>query len=192
MVGETTTMCSVLTGNDEQRSMTGETVDSPRAKRPSLHTPSPMGERKRSPLAQSPNLSLRSPKLSTRGRAPPPPPLSHISPAAAPSSFTSNGSNSLVNHVAPPPYPSSPPSHPPAPPPPPLPSRPEPETSGSPTQTEFQDYQCYVEPQLVKLSTPTKLQQQSPRSNQNASRHDRGTELFLSQYYKAKEREQES
>jgi hypothetical protein len=49
-----------------------------------------------------------------------------------------------------------------------------------------------VEPQLVKLSTPTKLQQQSPRSNQNASRHDRGTELFLSQYYKAKEREQES
>jgi hypothetical protein len=49
-----------------------------------------------------------------------------------------------------------------------------------------------VEPQLVKLSTPAKLQQQSPRSNQNTSRHDRGTELFLSQYYKAKEREQES
>ncbi|XP_076458802.1 uncharacterized protein LOC143292422 [Babylonia areolata] len=43
---------------------------------------------------------------------------------------------------------------------------------------EFQEYQCYMEPPLSRRTTPTRQQQR-----------DRGTELFLSQYYKSLEQE---
>ena len=74
--------------------------------------------------------------------------------------------------------------------------------------TEFQDYQCYEEPELVKLSAATRQLNQNPHQSGHFHQHphqphhqqlyqvpskgDRGAELFLNQYYKAQQRETES
>ena len=146
--GETTTVCSVLTGNEEHYET--ESPCLPRAPSPPLPRLQSPPLPRRSQKMQSPPLPrLQSPPLPRRSQQMQSPPLSRLQSPPLP-----RRSQQMQS--------------------PPLPMMP------SPPPTEFQDYQCYVA-DVPRYPTPTPTR----------SRHDRGTELFLSQYYKSLEQEQD-